>query len=201
MTALPNAGRDASEVQEAEQYVRELLKDEMALLRLSKAEWKEAVRLASLVPKGRWDTSKLETDLKNARQSAKRQAALDSIPSSEMMHVGVYGRYDQALVRKVDKIAIQPWLAVPRLYQNQPSKLVFEGGRPNAEIRRSDENFTHYAGIPQDRSSEVTTAIMCSRADAALLKMHDLLGWQANLAPELEDYFRRTATFDWEAAE
>lgn len=200
MTALPNTGRDASEVQEAEQYVRELLKDEMGLLRLAPAEWKEALRLASLVPKGRWNSSKLETDLKSARQTAKRQAAFDSMAPSNFMHVGVHGAYDQALVRKVDEIIGPRWLAVPRLYQNQPAKLVFHDGRPNAETRRSDENFTHYVGIPPYRSAGVTTAIMCSKGDAALLKMHDLLGWQASLAPELEAYFRQTATFDWDAA-
>lgn len=190
---------DTGESERAGQYVRGLLEDPMRLLRLSRDEWREAVRLASLVPKGRWDTSKLETDLKNARQTARRQASLDSLPPSNMMHVGVYGTYDQALVRKVDRIVLRPWLAVPRLYQLQPVRLVFDNGRPNAEVRRSDENFTHYVGIPPYRSQEITTAIMCSRADAALLKINDMMGWEANLVPELEDYFRRTATFDWEA--
>jgi|GEM_PF-2499251 len=201
MTALPNIGRAASEAQEAEQYIRKLLEDEMGLLRLSTADWKEALRLAGLAPKRRWDASTLEADLKNARQRAKRQAAIDGIPPSDMMHVGVLGAYDQALVRKVDKIVLRPWLAVPRLYQLQPVRLMFDGGRPNAEVRRSDENFTHYVGIPPYRCPEITTAVMCSREDAVLLKLNGMIGWEANLMPELEDYFRRTATFDWEAGE
>ena len=198
MTALPNAAPSAAEIDDAEKFVRGLLEDQMGLLRLSREEWKEAVRLASLVPKGRWDTSKLETDLKNARQTARRQAALDNIPPSDMMHVGVYGTYDQALVRKVDKITLRPWLAVPRLYQQQPGRLAFDDGRPNAEVRRSDEHFTHYVGIPPYRSDRVTTSIMCSGTDATLLTMHDMIDWKANLMPELEAYFRRTAKFDWE---
>ena len=198
MTALTNSGPSAAEVEHAEQFVRGLLADPRCLSRLSKEEWKEAVRLAALVPKDRW-ASKLVNELKSARQTAKRQAAIESIPPSNLMHVGVYGTYDQALVRKVDSIVLDPWLAVPRLYQLQPVGLAFDGGRPNAEVRRSDENFTHYVGIPPYRSQEITTAIMCSRADAALLKINDMTGWEANLVPELEDYFRRTATFDWEA--
>ena len=198
MTALQNTPPSADEIEHAEKFVRELLKDQMGLLRLSREEWKEAVRLANLVPKPRWDC-KLVNDLTNARQTARRQAAIEGIPPSDMVHVGVYGPYDQALVRKVDKIAIRPWLAVPRLYQLQPVRLAFVNGIPNGEVRRSDENFTHYIGLPPYRSSAITTAIMCSKTDAALLKMNDMVGWWANLVPELEDYFRRTATFDWEA--
>lgn len=199
MTALQNTSPSADEIEHAEKFVRELLKDQMGLLRLSREEWKEAVRLANLVPKPRWNR-KLVNDLTDARQTAKRQAAIENISPSDMVHVGVYGTYDQALVRKVDKIALRPWLAVPRLYQLQPVRLAFDGkGDPNGEVRRSDENFTHYIGIPPSRSSEITTAIMCSKTDAALLKMEDMVGWWANLVPEMEDYFRRTATFDWEA--
>ncbi len=198
MSHHPQGGFAASPIDDAEHQVRRLMEDPMGLLRLSREEWREAVRLAALVPKGRRDTSKLETELKNARQAAKRQAAFDILPASDFMHVGVYGAYNQALVRKVDTVIGPRWLAVPRLYQLQPAKLVFDDGRPNGEVRRSDENFSHYIGIPPDRSTDVTTAIMCARADAALLKLHDMLGWQANLVPELEAYFRRTATFDWE---
>ncbi len=195
MAALPQ-----SCPKQAETFVRGLLKDPMQLLRLPRDEWKEAVRLASLVPIGRWDTSRLDTALKNARQTAKRQAALDSIPASDMMHVGVYGSYDQALVRKVDRVIGPRWLAVPRLFQLKPVRLAFDAsGLPNAEVRRSDENFTHYVGIPPLRSDRITTAIMCSRVDAALLKMHDMTDWQANLTPELESYFRRSADFDWDS--
>lgn len=189
---------EGDEIQKAKEHVRRLLEDPMGLLRLSREEWREAVRLAALVPKGRWDSSKLETELKSARQTARRQAAFHAMPASDFMHVGVFGAYDQALVRKVDAVIGPHWLAVPRLYQLQPSKLVFDDGRPNGEVRRSDENFSHYIGIPPYRSSDVTTAIMCARADATLLKINDLLGWEANLAPELEAHFRRTATFDWE---
>lgn len=195
---IPGQGADA--IEQAEKVVRGLLENPMGLLHLSREEWKEAVRLANLVPKPRWNR-KLVNDLTDARQTAKRQAAIESIPPSNMMHVGVYGTYNQALVRKVDKIALRPWLAVPRLYQLQPVRLTFDGGRPNAEVRRSDENFTHYIGIPPYRSERVTTAIMCARTDAALLKINDMIDWEASLVPELEDYFRRTATFDWEMVE
>lgn len=195
---IPGQGADA--IEQAEKVVRGLLENPMGLLHLSREEWKEAVRLANLVPKPRWNR-KLVNDLTDARQTAKRQAAIESIPPSDMMHVGVYGTYNQALVRKVDKIALRPWLAVPRLYQLQPVRLTFDGGRPNAEVRRSDENFTHYIGIPPYRSERVTTAIMCARTDAALLKINDMIDWEASLVPELEDYFRRTATFDWEMVE
>lgn len=198
MTAPAQQTPTHAEIEHAQQVVRELLKDPMGLLRLSKEEWREAVRLANLVPKPRWDR-KLVNDLTDARQTAKRQAAIESIPPSKMMHVGVYGTYDQALVRKVDKIVLRPWLAVPRLYQLQPVRLAFDNGMPNGEVRRSDENFTHYIGIPPYRSERVTTAIMCARTDAALLKLNDMIDWEASLMPELEDYFRRTATFDWEA--
>lgn len=88
---VPGQGVDA--IEHAEKVVRGLLENPMGLLRLSREEWKEAVRLANLVPKPRYDR-KLVNDLNDARQTAKRQAAIDSIPPSEMMHVGVFGDYD-----------------------------------------------------------------------------------------------------------
>lgn len=202
MTALLDAIPSDGDLDGAEEWLRVLLDDSERLLRLTRDEWKEAVRVANWVPERRHGYyCNYEHLLKRARKKAKAQAAVMSIPVSEMMHLGVRGTYDQALVRAVDKIIGKRWLAVPRLYQLKPTQQVFRGGEPDAEVRRPDEQLTNFVGIPPDRPKGITTSIMCSREQSALLKLHDMIAWEANLTLELEEYFRRTATFVWEAAE
>lgn len=191
----PSYSRD-----EAYALTQAIIADREKLAVISGAAWKQAVAIANLVPVGfPYRGDKIERELQNARKAARRAAAFAATPPSETMHVGVLGRYDQALVRKIDHTIGTKWLAVDRLFQMQPVRLVFDDGKPNGERRPSDENFSYYIGIPEDRDQRITTAIVCSREKAAILKLHGMLGWEANLAPDFEGYFRRMATFDWEA--
>lgn len=193
-------GQPSYSQDEAYALTQALIANGEKLAVISGAAWKQAVAIANLVPVGfPYRGVKIERDLQKARKAARRAADLSAIPDSATMHVGVLGIYDQALVREIDRTIGTKWLAVDRLFQMQPVRLVFDHGKPNGERRRSDENLSYYIGIPDDRDPRITTAIICSREKAAILRLHGMVGWGANLTPDLEAYFRRMATFDWEA--
>lgn len=187
-------------VDQAYALTKALMAQREKLATITGEAWQQAVTIAKLVPAGfPCHGDKIERELQNARKSARRVAALAATPRSETMHIGVLGEYNQALIRKIDERIGTQWLAVNRLYQLQPSRLTFSDGKPNGERRAPDENLSYYIGIPEDRSAATTTAIICSRAKAAILKIHGMVGWEANLDPGLERYFRSQAEFDWDA--